>query len=317
MEPLAVAVFIIILFVIILSAVLPAIILYWVARERGRSSRFAWWGLLAWIGLIVGLLLMLTTAASEEESSERQSEPLVLTWGHAVLAVVAVGVAVMAVWLFAFGGGDDDPVPASPAATATAAPAATTAATPAATTATPSPAAEATPMPAATEAAADEPIGVAGIETGVIDRDLRPEVGQPAPDFALANARAPDRVVRLSDFRGRPVVLNWFATWCGPCRAEIPDFKAAYEALGGAVVFLGINLEESAGDATGMLGEYGATYPALLDEEGAVALHYRLPGMPTTFFIDAEGVVRAWGAGLIVEETLVAELAKLGVDYEP
>ena len=229
--------------------------------------------------------------------------------GHAVLAAVAVGVAVMAVWLFAFGG-DDDPMPASLAAsepTATAANADADAA---------SPDADATPAPAATEAA-DEPIGVAGLEAGVIDRDQRPEVGQPAPDFALANARAPGRAVRLSDFRGRPVVLNWFATWCGPCRAEIPDFQAAYEALGGAVVFLGVNLEESAEDSAGMLDEFGATYPALLDAEGDVALHYRLPGMPTTFFIDADGVVRAWGAGLIVEETLVAELAKLGVDYEP
>ena len=123
--------------------------------------------------------------------------------------------------------------------------------------------------------------------------------------------------MRLSDFRGRPVVLNWFATWCGPCRAEIPDFQAAYEALGGEVVFLGVNLQESPDDAVGMLDEYGAVYPALLDEEGDVALHYRLPGMPTTFFIDADGVVRAWGAGLIVEETLVEELAKLGVDYAP
>ena len=230
--------------------------------------------------------------------------------GHAVLAAVAVGVAVMAVWLFAFGG-DDDPVPAAPVEAD--APAATTA------TSAASPAADAMPAPAATEAdaAADGPIGVAGIEAGVIDRDQRPEVGQPAPDFALANARAPERAVRLSDFRGRPVVLNWFATWCGPCRAEIPDFQAAYEALGGAVVFLGVNLEESAGDAAGMLDEFGATYPALLDAEGDVALHYRLPGMPTTFFIDADGVLRAWGAGLIVEETLVAELAKLGVDYEP
>ena len=228
-----------------------------------------------------------------------------------MLAAVAVGVAVMAVWLFAFGG-DDDPMPASLAASepaATASNADTADAAP--------PDADATSAPAATEAAADEPIGVAGIEAGVIDRDQRPEVGQPAPDFALANARAPDRAVRLSDFRGRPVVLNWFATWCGPCRAEIPDFQAAYEALGGAVVFLGVNLEESAEDAAGMLDEFGATYPALLDAEGDVALHYRLPGMPTTFFIDAEGVVRAWGAGLIVEETLVAELAKLGVDYEP
>ncbi len=236
--------------------------------------------------------------------------------GHAVLAAVAVGVAVLAAWLFTAGDGDD-PTPASPAvseqtATAVASPDAD--ATPAA-TATASPDADATPV--ATEAAADEPIGAADLATGVIDRDIRPEVGRPAPDFALANARAPDRVVRLSDFRGRPVVLNWFATWCGPCRAEIPDFQAAYEALGGEVVFLGVNLEQSADEAIGMLDEFGATYPALLDAEGAIALHYRLPGMPTTFFIDADGVVRAWGAGLIVEETLVSELAKLGVDYAP
>jgi len=235
--------------------------------------------------------------------------------GHAALAVVAAGVAVMAVWLFAFGDGDDPapvaPVPPDASESAATADAATgeTAASPVAGT----DAATATP----TAEAADEPLGSADVEPGVIDGDLRPEVGRPAPDFALANARAPDRAVRLSDFRGRPVVLNWFATWCGPCRAEIPDFQAAYEALGGEVVFLGVNLQESPDDAVGMLDEYGAVYPALLDEEGDVALHYRLPGMPTTFFIDADGVVRAWGAGLIVEETLVEELAKLGVDYAP
>lgn len=221
--------------------------------------------------------------------------------GHAALAVVAAGVAVMAVWLFAFGGGDDDPAPVAPASPVAAA--------------SPDAGAEAaaTPVPEATA----EPLGAVGVETGVIDRDRRPEVGRPAPDFALANARAPDRVVRLSDFRGSPVVLNWFATWCGPCRAEIPDFQAAYAALGGEVVFLGVNLQESPDAAVGMLDEFGAAYPALLDEEGDVALHYRLPGMPTTFFIDADGVVRAWGAGLIVEETLVEELAKLGVAYAP
>lgn len=160
------------------------------------------------------------------------------------------------------------------------------------------------------------PLGQADIAIGLIDSH-RPEVGEPAPNFALANARHPERIVRLSDFRGRPVVLNWFATWCGPCRAEIPDFQAAFAALEGRVVFLGVNLQESPEEATGMLDDLGATYPALLDEDGAIAAHYRLPGMPTTFFIDAEGIVRAWGAGLIVEETLVAELQKLGLDYTP
>ena len=60
-----------------------------------------------------------------------------------------------------------------------------------------------------------------------------------------------------------------------------------------------------------------AKYPALLDTEGEVAVHYRIPGMPTTFFIDADGIVRSMGAGLIVEEVLVEELARIGVIYEP
>ena len=179
--------------------------------------------------------------------------------GYAVLGIVVAAVAVLVVWLFAFGG--------------------------------------------------DE-------ETGVIDSHA-PEVGKLAPDFALANARDPERVVRLSDFRGTPVVLNWYASWCGPCRREIPDFQKAYEALDGEVVFLGVNLQEDADRAVGLLDVFAADYPALLDIDGEVAVHYRIPGMPTTFFIDADGVVRSMGAGLIVEEVLVEELAKIGVSYTP
>ena len=216
--------------------------------------------------------------------------------GYALLGVVVVAVVVLVVWLFAFGGDGDEPAPAredAPAAQA-------------ATTATEE-------APAVENAYT---LGTVGREIGLID-DHRAEVGQPAPDFALANARAPDRVVRLSDFRGKPVVLNWFASWCGPCRAEIPDFQAAYLALDGEVVFIGVNLQEEASDATSVLSELGATYPALLDADGAIAAHYRLLGMPQTFFIDADGVIRAGGAGIIVKEVLVQELAKIGVTYEP
>ena len=199
--------------------------------------------------------------------------------GYAVLGVVVAAVAVLVVWLFAFG--DDGEEALAPLAL-------------------------------------DQPelLGTAGLETGVID-DHAPKVGELAPDFALANARDPERVVRLSDFRGTPVVLNWYASWCGPCRREIPDFQKAYEALDGEVVFLGVNLQEDADRAVGLLEVFVANYPALLDIDGEVAVHYRIPGMPTTFFIDADGVVRSMGAGLIVEEVLVEELARIGVSYTP
>ena len=199
--------------------------------------------------------------------------------GYAVLGIVVAAVAVLVVWLFAFGDEGEE---------------------------------------ALAPLALDQPelLGTAGLETGVID-DHAPKVGELAPDFALANARDPERVVRLSDFRGTPVVLNWYASWCGPCRREIPDFQKAYEALDGEVVFLGVNLQEDAERAVGLLEVFVANYPALLDIDGEVAVHYRIPGMPTTFFIDADGVVRSMGAGLIVEEVLVEELARIGVSYTP
>lgn len=151
---------------------------------------------------------------------------------------------------------------------------------------------------------------------GLIDT-FKPEVGGPAPDFGLIDARDPQKVIKLSDFRGTPVVLNWYASWCGPCRAEIPDFVAAQRALEGKVVFIGVNLEEDRDRAVGLLDEFGATYPAVLDADGSVFRHYGGLGMPTTFFIDAEGTVVEWGSGRVTEDALVAALARLGLEYEP
>jgi thiol-disulfide isomerase/thioredoxin len=173
----------------------------------------------------------------------------------------------------------------------------------------------------------DDPPGASGVkpasaavgpdDLGVLG-DGEAEVGQVAPDFALLDVRDGQTVRKLSDYRGKTVVLNWYASWCGPCRAEMPDFEAAYQALGGAggpVVFLVVNLQESQSTALGMLNATGATYPAVLDSTGGVADAYRVTGMPTTFFIDKAGVVVASGRGRVTAEALKAELAKLGHAY--
>jgi peroxiredoxin len=154
-------------------------------------------------------------------------------------------------------------------------------------------------------------------DLGPIDPD-RPEVGKPAPDFALVDAR--DGTVRkLSDFRGRPVLVNWYASWCGPCRAEIPEFNAMIAALGeDGILVLGIDYQESASAALSILDELGATYPALLDSDGEVAEHYRVGNrLPSSFFVDAEGVLRAMQIGQVTEERLVEHLAAMGIEYEP
>jgi len=144
----------------------------------------------------------------------------------------------------------------------------------------------------------------------------RPAVGEPAPDFALVSIADRSSVVKLSDFRGTPVVLNWFASWCGPCRAEIPEYQAAQDALGDRIVFLAVNLAESPDTAAGFLQSLGATFPALLDSDGSVADHYRLQGMPTSIFIDGEGVVQAIWTGRVLGSQLSEELDKLGLVLE-
>jgi cytochrome c biogenesis protein CcmG/thiol:disulfide interchange protein DsbE len=156
--------------------------------------------------------------------------------------------------------------------------------------------------------------------TGPLDPQ-RPTVGQPAPDFALVDARDPTLVRRLSDFRGRAVVVNWYASWCGPCKIEIPEFQAAFAAHATELVILGVDLRETADRATGILDLMKAKYPAVLDSSGKVADHYRVGGpgggLPTTFFIDKDGILREIKIGLVTRESLVQSLARIGIAYTP
>jgi cytochrome c biogenesis protein CcmG, thiol:disulfide interchange protein DsbE len=144
----------------------------------------------------------------------------------------------------------------------------------------------------------------------------RAELGQPAPDFALADVRDPSTIRHLSDYSGTPMLLNWYASWCGPCRDEMPDFQAAYEALDGEFVFFAINFIESQSDALKLLDEFDITFPAVMDTTGAVSDHYRIGrGLPVSMLIDAEGIIRSIHRGPLFGPDLERELAAIGIDY--
>lgn len=133
-------------------------------------------------------------------------------------------------------------------------------------------------------------------------------LNEPAPDFRLASVRDENEALRLSDLRGKAVVVNFYASWCGPCRTELPAFEAVSREMASDVAFIAINVSESRQDALGILQSAGVTFPAVLDSDGSVAERYGLRGMPSTFLLDRDGVVRKFGPGAVDAETLRTEL---------
>ena len=151
--------------------------------------------------------------------------------------------------------------------------------------------------------------------TGPIDA-ARPAIGKPAPNFALVDVRDPSKVVKLSDFKGKAVIVNWFASWCAPCKHEIPEFETLYKTMPDDVVVLGVDYLEDQSNAMDILNQLGATYPAVLDTNGSVADHYRVgQGLPTTFFVDKDGVLRAQQVGEVKPDILEKDLKAVGVSY--
>lgn len=117
--------------------------------------------------------------------------------------------------------------------------------------------------------------------------------GEPelAPTFELPSVRNGEGTVSLVQFRGKPVVLNFWASWCVPCRKEMPAFRAVAARLDGKVTFVGVNHQDGRGGAIDLLEETGVRYPSAYDPKGTVAPTFGLFGMPSTVFISAEGRV--------------------------
>jgi len=115
-------------------------------------------------------------------------------------------------------------------------------------------------------------------------------VGDKAPDFTLTDTDG-DKL-SLSDLKGKGVILNFWATWCGPCRQEMPLLQKAFEAHGSeGLVVVGVDVGEQAAPVKTFLKELGLTFPAVLDTDQETSRLYRVYGLPTTFFIDRQGVI--------------------------
>ena len=120
----------------------------------------------------------------------------------------------------------------------------------------------------------------------------------PAPDFQLQSLDGQD--ITMSGLLGKPVMLNFWASWCGPCRYEMPFFQEVYEDVkweAANLVILAVNLGESPAVARGFIEGNGYTFPVLLDMIGEVGDMYNVRSYPTTFFIDEHGIIRDMDVG--------------------
>jgi cytochrome c biogenesis protein CcmG/thiol:disulfide interchange protein DsbE len=129
-------------------------------------------------------------------------------------------------------------------------------------------------------------------------------LNKPAPDFTLPLLDGDELV--LSDHIGKPIVINFWASWCPPCREESPILERAWRAYKGEALFVGIDIQDTESEARAYLREFGITYPNGLDANGRITVDYGVIGLPVTFFVDKQGIVERRWVGAIGEGQLRA-----------
>ncbi|MBI2724574.1 MAG: TlpA family protein disulfide reductase [Chloroflexi bacterium] len=142
------------------------------------------------------------------------------------------------------------------------------------------------------------------------------EEGATPPDFLLRTVDGAE--LRFSDLRGKPVLINFWASWCVPCRKEMPDIVAAYEATkADGLVVVGVDLQENAAAIQAFAQEFGMNFPIAIDKNGSVGQAWRIggpvQGIPSSYFVDRDGIVRARAYGPMTAEAVAGNLAKIGI----
>ena len=129
---------------------------------------------------------------------------------------------------------------------------------------------------------------------------------QLAPDFKIVDREGKE--LKLSDMRGKPVILNFWASWCGPCKSEMPDFDAAFKKYGNEINFMMVNLtdgsKETIETASTFIDGTDYTFPVYFDTASQGAAAYGVSSIPVTYFIDAEGYLVAYGKGMLSADAL-------------
>lgn len=146
----------------------------------------------------------------------------------------------------------------------------------------------------------------ARIATPGVSADRGPGVDRPAASFDLVSLDG--RRAALRDFAGRPLVLNFWASWCPPCREEAPLLVQVANRAPQGLALVGVLYQDTPDNARKFEAEFGVPYPTLLDPDGLAAIDYGITGIPETFFIDRKGIVRAHQVGQLSQADLDAKL---------
>jgi len=135
-------------------------------------------------------------------------------------------------------------------------------------------------------------------------------VNRPAPDFSLTTFKGV--TISLEDLRGKPVVINFWASWCPPCRIEAPLLERTWRAYKNrGLIFLGVNIQDRKEDALSYIREFDITYPNGPDPTGEITINYGVSGLPVTFFISRKGeVVRRW-VGAVEPGVLISSIEEI------
>ena len=144
------------------------------------------------------------------------------------------------------------------------------------------------------------------------EAQIPPAVGLGAADFSISTLTG--EMVKMDSLRGQPVVLNFWATWCPPCKEEMPLLDAYAKDLAGEAFFLAIDAEEDDAVVQNYIDQSGVELAIGMDRDGGVADQYFVHSFPVTFFIDRDGIIRAQHIGQLNEKLLVKYLAEIGIE---